>query len=87
MTDRRIGKFTVEDRLLREAVDSGHGANLFVGMVPLDIQRDWISGRTVYLAWHPDFNDVPEGYITPEYEAVFDAGDIHPRWVLKGKYR
>jgi len=84
MKERRLGKFVVEDRLLREAADSGHGANMFSDMVPLDIQRDWISGRTTYLAWHPDFEEVPDGYITPEYEAIFESGEVKPRWVLKG---
>lgn len=78
---RRIGKFTVSEKLLHDAVDTGHGANLFVGMVPLDVQRDWLTGRTTFTAWHPDFQAVEENRTVPEYVPRFDNGTTAPTWV------
>lgn len=84
MNDRRIGRFRVAERLLREAVNTGHGQNLFAGIVPLDIERDWLSGTITYIAWHKDFAQIAEGQIAPEYVAIFTAESIEPRWVKAG---
>ena len=80
MSNRRIGRFKCADRLLQDAISTGHGQNLFVGMVPLDIQRDWMSDTVTFTAWHADFAPVPEGRITPEYRAIFKAGETSPTW-------
>lgn len=81
MKERRIGRFTVAEQLLRDAVNTGHGQNLFAGVVPLDIQRDWLRGTITYIAWHKDFAQIDEGQIAPEYVATFEAGSCEPRWV------
>jgi hypothetical protein len=81
MKERRLGLITIHNRLLRDAIDSGDGANLFIGAVPLDVQRDFISDTTTFLLWHPRFRVLPLGEITPRYEAVFDKDSVIPRWV------
>lgn len=80
MKERRIGRFKVADKLLQEAIDTGHGQNLFSGMVPLDIQREWMSGVTTFIAWHASFMPIEEGRMTPEYRATFQAGETAPTW-------
>lgn len=80
MKERRIGRFTVANKLLHAAIDSGHGANLFAGMVPLDIQRDFIQDQTTFIAWCPQFMVIDEGRIIPEYVAVFREGNTIPEW-------
>lgn len=80
MKDRRIGKVTVADRLLRAAIDSGHGANMFAGSVPLDVQRSWVADKTTFVLWHPKFQPVDEGRMIPEYRAVFEDGETTPTW-------
>lgn len=69
--------------MLHDAADSGNGANLFIGMVPIDVQRDFLRDTTTYIAWHRDFAEIPNGQVIPEYEAVFDEGSVIPRWVAK----
>ena len=80
MKDRRIGCFMVADKLLHAAIDTGNGANLFAGCVPLDIRRDWVQGRTEFFVWHPDFRIIDDGEITPTYRAVFHDGQTSPTW-------
>ena len=82
MNDRRIGRFTVADQLLRAAIDTGDGANLFDGVVPLDVRRDWFRSSTEYIAWHRDFRPIGEGECVPEYRAVFRDGQTTPTWEL-----
>lgn len=80
MNDRRIGRFKIAGKLLQDAINTGHGQNLFVGMVPLDIQRDWVSDVVTFTAWHQDFAPVPQGRLIPEYIGVFHAGETLPTW-------
>ena len=79
MRDRRLGRFRVSAQFLDDARD-GMGANLFRDIIPLDVQRDFESEITTYLAWHPSFEKVPEGQIIPEYEAIFSATSATPTW-------
>jgi hypothetical protein len=79
--NRRIGKFKVSNKLLRDATNTGSGANLFVGMIVLDIQHDWIGGDATYVAWHPDFEPIDEGRILPLYVSTFQLGQTAPTWV------
>ncbi len=78
MKDRRIGFIDVHDRLLRDAIDSGHGANMFNGAVPLEISRDFIIDRVRITMWHPDFDQIEEGRCLPEYIGVFHDGCVYP---------
>lgn len=80
MKERRIGTFTVSDKLLHAAIDSGHGANLFAGSVPLDVRRDFIAQRTEFFVWNPAFRPITEGEVAPEYRAVFRDGETMPTW-------
>jgi len=84
MKERRIGRFRVAEKLLREAVITGHGANLFVGCVPLDITRNWLTGDVDFLVWHPAFDAIPECEVVPEYVATFANGSAVPTWTRKG---
>jgi hypothetical protein len=84
MKERRLGRFRVSEKLLRKAIDSGHGANLFIGCVPLDVKCDWITGQTEFIVWHPSFDVISDGEITPEYEATFLEGSVTPKWSRKG---
>lgn len=80
MKERRIGKFEIAEKLLSDAIDTGHGQNLFANMVPLDIHRDWMRGVSTFIAWHPDFMAISEGRVTPEYVAIFHDGQTAPTW-------
>lgn len=80
MKDRRIGRFKIAGKLLQDAINTGHGQNLFAGMVPLDIQRDWVSDTVTFTAWHRDFAPVSEGQMIPEYIGIFKAGKTLPTW-------
>lgn len=80
MNQRRIGRFTVADKLLLEAINTGQGANLFARAVPLDIRRDFISARTEYVCWHPAFDEIHPAEIAPEYVAEFTHVSNIPTW-------
>jgi hypothetical protein len=75
MRNRRLGRFTVSDTVLRDSITTGAAAHLFAGAVPLDVQRDWMNQTTTYLCWHPEFREVPNGEITPVYVAIFRKGE------------
>lgn len=83
MNERRIGRFTVPDHMLRQSINDGSAAHLFAGAVPLDVQRDWMQQTTTYICWHPEFRVIPEGEMAPTYIAVFrkdDTGGITHAW-------
>lgn len=79
MRTRRIGRFRVDRRFFIE-LHEGEGANLFAGMVVLDVQRDWSNDQAQYVAIHPDFREVEDGGQFPEYRPVFESGTTVPRW-------
>jgi hypothetical protein len=82
MRTTRIGTFTVNRRFF-ERLDVDEGTNLFHRMVVLRAETEWNTGNTRYFAIHPQFDRTSLGDLTPEYEAVFDAGEVYPRWVRK----
>lgn len=88
MKDRRLGRFVVSEKLLFDAIDTGHGANVFHGLIPLEIRHNFLGGKFEYLGWHAGFDHLPEGEVIPDYRAVFDDGETFPRWermdALKG---
>lgn len=79
MRDRRIGRFRVAGMFLHNAKD-GEGANLFIGMIVLDVRVEWSTDGYTYFAWHPDFDKIEPGEIAPEYVAEFTAGSVVPKW-------
>lgn len=76
-TSRRLGFVTVSDKLLRESINNGIAARIFLGCVPLEVKRDWMSQHTTYLLWHPSFADVEEGARIPNYIALIENGAVH----------
>jgi hypothetical protein len=80
MKNRRLGRFIVSDKFLRDAIDNGFGANLFLGSVPIDVHRDFLSQSTTFLCWNQAFDVVPEGEIIPLYRAIFYGGCANPTW-------
>jgi hypothetical protein len=80
MNERRIGRFEVHKDLLRDAINTGHGANLFVGSVPLDVQHDWIRRVATFICWNQQFDAIDEGEVVPTYQAVFRHGETSPTW-------
>jgi hypothetical protein len=79
---RRLGTFSVAGQFLRQATED-EGANLFHRMIVIRAEPEWQSDRTRYLAIHPDFAMLPEGMMAPEYSAVFNAGEIYPKWIAQ----
>lgn len=77
-TSRRLGRFTVADKLLRESINNGSAARIFYGSVPLEVERDWMRQVSTYVLWHPSFADVEEGARIPHYVALLENGTI--RW-------
>lgn len=80
MKNRRLGRFIVSEKLLRDAIDTGHGANVFDGLIPLKLRLDTLAGIYEYLGWHAQFDPLPECEIVPEYRPIFDNGTAFPRW-------
>lgn len=80
MKERRIGRFEVSQCLLYEAIDTGHGANLFAGCVPLDAQWDWMRGVVTFTCWNPQFEAIAEGRTVPMYSAIFQDQQTSPTW-------
>lgn len=83
MSTSRVGKFKVAGMFFRriEMIDGKMaGANLFDGMVVVQIERDFGTDQVTYYGLHPQFREVPTGEQTPEYTAAFDCGSVTPRW-------
>lgn len=80
MKMRKVGRFMVHRRFF-EALADDVGVNLFHRMVVLRAREAFDSlDRIEYYAVHPDFEELPEGQIVPEYIATFYTNSIHPKW-------
>lgn len=77
---RRLGRFKVHRRFF-DGLSETDGANLFIGMIVLDVQRDFMTGDAEYLAVHPEFRHVPSNEIVPAYRAIFTEGSSVPSWI------
>ena len=80
---RRVGQVEFDDAILRRAIVDGSAAQLFSGAVPLDVQRDWMMQTSTFVLWHPAFDEIEEGEITPDYQAIFtvhEDGQITHTW-------
>lgn len=80
MKARNIGRFVVGARFF-DGLARGEGANLFHGLIVLDLQRNWVSGTGEYTALHEQFRDIAEGEMAPQYMATFRDGESTPTWV------
>jgi hypothetical protein len=75
----KVGKFYVSRCFFRSLGDD-EGTNLFHRMVVLRAHEDFCRNSTVYIAIHPDFRQIDQGEITPEYEAIFNSTSAYPKW-------
>ena len=75
---RKIGRFKVAGLFFRNLA-ADEGANLFHGMVILDVRHCW-GDEVEYFAMHPDFRLIATGEIVPEYRAIFDSISAVPQW-------
>lgn len=76
-TSRRLGLVRVSEDALRKSINDGSAARIFQGSVTLEIQRAWFDRYNTYLLWHPQFDEVEEGALVPNYVAVIENGAVH----------
>ena len=72
--NRRIGRFTISSRMIErspEIVRAAMGRCIIVRCEML-FEFDALE----YVAISPDFDEVQQGMISPEYEVIIDNGDI-----------
>lgn len=77
---RCLGRFKV-DAFFFAGLETDEGVNLFRDVIVLDVRFDIGTGTREYLAMHRSFRPVPEGEVTPEYNAYFTHDSIFPTWV------
>lgn len=75
----KLGRFYVSQCFFNKLTDD-EGVNLFDRMVVLEAHKDYRYWRTEYLAYHPDFKEVQEGYEVPLYRAIFNDVSSTPYW-------
>lgn len=75
-TSCRIGHITISDDVLRESINTGLAARIFHGSVPLDVKRNWMHSDSTFLIWHPQFDELEQGEIIPDYSALITNGVI-----------
>lgn len=76
---RQIGRFVVRGKFFQR-LEPGEGMNLFSEMLVLDVRRDWVSDTVEYFGVHPQFREISEREITPEYVAHFGPDSAFPIW-------
>lgn len=77
---KRVGRFTVSDKLLWDIAAGKCGTTIFHGMVPLDVNKDFMQMRTEFFCAGPMFDEVPEGQCIPEYKPIWQSGKTLPEW-------
>jgi len=80
MKIRKLGIFYVSDGFFHD-LKPGDGVNLFKDMVVFEAFRDFMKGKTKYIAMHPSFDDVDQACMAPEYQALFSNDSPYPTWV------
>jgi hypothetical protein len=79
MRNRQLGRFVLHERFFRDLSDFA-GVSMFRDMIVLDVRRNFLCATVEYSALHPQFREVREGDVIPEYEAVFEFGKATPTW-------
>lgn len=46
--------------------------SVFAGCIIVKAEMDFMSDCLLYYAYHPHFQEVPEGFEVPEYEAIYN---------------
>ena len=69
-TERRIGRFVLDRRVLEETSQAQLQA-VFRDMVVLDCRASFATDATEYIAAHPDFEPVDHGGTIPDYTATW----------------
>lgn len=64
----------------RKLVDSGEGAAIFAGFVPLGIEDRMHRDERVYMGMHEQFRPIDFGEMIPEYRCEISAGVPFPTW-------
>ena len=75
-----LGRFFVNQEFFIGA-HKGEGENLFKGFIPVHTERHFDTNKIEYVGYHKDFEPFNEGERAPEYDAVFNEGEIYPKWV------
>ena len=70
VTERRIGRFVLGHRVLKETSQVQLQA-VFRDMVVLDCRASFATDATEYIAAHPDFEPVDHGGAIPDYTATW----------------
>ena len=74
----RRGMFRMTPEFIQMAIE--RGLNPMDRMIVLDIRTSWFGPWIEVCAYHPDFDEVKLGEITPEYEGIFVDGRRSPFW-------
>lgn len=75
----RVGRFHVSACFFDD-LDVGEGTNLFDRMIVLEATPVDYGQKILYTAIHPAFDELSEGQIIPEYDAVFFDRLGLPEW-------
>lgn len=74
----RRGQVTMSLEFVDQAMK--RGLQPFARVIPVHVDVRWHEKRMIVAGFSPDFDEVPEGEITPEYEALFVDGRHAPHF-------
>lgn len=73
---RRFGFIRLSIDLVDEIARAG--LNPCNRMIPLEVKVDFISRQAEIFGWHPEFDELHEPEVIPEYRAIFVDGRASP---------
>ena len=74
----RVGVFFVVEDINKNPFDY---KNIFADLIVLHAERNMMRTKVKYYAACDQFDEIEEGFIIPEYAAIFKPGNYKPTWV------
>lgn len=78
MNTRKLGKARMSQPFVDLAICEG--LNPCDRFIPLHVESDWSRDELTIVGYHPDFEEISEGEMIPEYHGTFVDGRRSPHW-------
>ena len=73
MNNRNLGKFTMNEEIVRENPEQAFQILTLLKFVPMRAECILYEGAVEYIGMSPKFEEVPEGVMVPTYRLVITA--------------
>ena len=73
--NRRLGRFDVDEDLIRTNTEQLYGLFGWLKFVPISIRHSFVNGKIEMLGLSPHFDEVPEGCMSWKYDITISESE------------